>query len=119
MKLTVFECLILCSYNKLPQFSNLKQYRFIIGQKFNNGGLIPDLGRSHMLAQLSPCATTTKSTCSGAHVPQEKPPQEEAHAPQIQSTPYSPQLEKSPCSNKDPVQPKQMQIDSSQHSFPP
>ena len=37
---------------------------------------------------------------------QEKPPQPGAHAPQWQSSPLSPQLEKAHHSNKDPAQPK-------------
>ena len=46
------------------------------------------------------------SLCPRACVPQEKPPQWEALAPQLESNPCSPQLEKSPCSSEDPVQPK-------------
>ena len=36
---------------------------------------------------------------------QEKLPQREAHAPQLESGPCLPQLEKNPCSNEDPEQP--------------
>ena len=35
---------------------------------------------------------------------QEKPPQWEARAPQLESSPYLPQPEQSLCSNKDPAQ---------------
>jgi len=65
---------------------------------------IPGLGRFHMwyAEQLSPCAMTTEPTCysywsphSHAHVPQqEKPRQWEAGAPQLESSPCLPQLEK-------------------------
>ena len=59
----------------------------------------------HSLIQKDPsCLGATKSVCHNcwactprACSPQEKPPQWEA---------CSPQLEKSPCSNKDPTQPK-------------
>ena len=37
---------------------------------------------------------------------QKKPPQQEALTLQLESSPHSPQLEKSSCSNKDPVKPK-------------
>ena len=44
---------------------------------------------------LSPCATTTEALAPRAHDPQQqKPPQGEAHAPQLKSSPCSPQLEK-------------------------
>jgi len=47
--------------------------------------------------------------CSRARaVQQEKPLQSEARAPQLKSSPHSPQLEKSLWSNKDPAQPKQL-----------
>ena len=48
-----------------------------------------------------------KLVCPRAHAPrQEKPPQQEAHAPQLESSPRAPKLEKSPCSNQGPAQPK-------------
>ena len=47
-----------------------------------------------------------KPTCPRAcGLQQEKPPQWEAHALQIESGPYSPQLQKSPCCNEDPTLP--------------
>ena len=65
----------------------------------------------HAAEQLSPC-TTLLSLCSGAHCSRartlhlEKSRQWEALTPQLQSSPHSLQLEKSPLSNKDPAQPK-------------
>ena len=48
-----------------------------------------------------------KLTCPRACVlQQEKPPQKEAHALQLESDPHSPQPEKSPSSNEDLTQPK-------------
>ena len=48
-----------------------------------------------------------KPKCPRARaVQQEKPPQCEAQAPQLESSPHLLQLEKSPCGNKDPAQPK-------------
>ena len=41
---------------------------------------------------------------------QEKPPQWEARAPLVESSPHSPQLEKTPCSKEDPAQAKNIQI---------
>ena len=62
------------------------------------------------LSSQSPEIPTTEacepqSLCSSA----EKPPQREARAPQIECSPCSSQLEKSPSSNKDPVQRKNKQ----------
>ena len=42
-----------------------------------------------------------KLACPGAHAAPEKPPQWETQALQLESSPLSPQIEKSPCSNKD------------------
>ena len=77
-------------------------------------GSIPYLGTSHIL-QMSPWPQLW-NLCSRAQEPQlwkamhriacapqqEKPPQWEAHAPQLESSPCSPQLEKSLHNNKDP-----------------
>ena len=51
------------------------------------------------MVQLSPWAVTTK-----AHIPvqQEKPPQWEAHAPQLESRPCSPQPEKARTQRQNP-----------------
>ena len=86
-------------------------------------GLIPNPGGSHMPQATKPmsrnyqvCAPEPGSCNYWAHVPQllkpraqalqqEKPPQWEARAAQ-ESSPCSLQLEKSPCSNHDPAQPK-------------
>ena len=46
-----------------------------------------------------------KPSCPGARVSQEKPQKWEAWAPQLESSPHSLQLEKSPCSNEDLAQP--------------
>ena len=49
----------------------------------------------HAAEQISPCATATEPTHPRAHASkQEKPPQWEAQAPQLASSPYLPQLEK-------------------------
>ena len=54
---------------------------------------------------------------------QEKPPQWEAHVPQPESSPCSPQLEKNPCGNEDPGEPKINKIIKSlknvEELFPP
>ena len=48
-----------------------------------------------------------KPACPRAHaLQQETPSQGEVRAPQLESSPRSTQLAKSPHSNKDPVQPK-------------
>ena len=76
-------------------------------------GSIPDLGKCHR---------ATKPVCHNywahrlqllepkhprARAPQQKKPlQREVHAPQLESRPCSLQLEKCPCSNKDPAEPK-------------
>jgi len=66
-------------------------------------GLIPGSGRLHMLWRnwahepqlLSPCASTTDPQVPRACAPQqEKPPQWETQAPQLESSPCSLQLEK-------------------------
>ena len=57
--------------------------------------------------QRSPCATATEpARCRACAPQQEKPLQREALVLQVESSPCSPQLEKSPRSNKDPAQPK-------------
>ena len=85
-------------------------------------GLISGPGRSHVLRrQLSPCAkttepvlwipgaTTTEFTCLEPMLCNEKPLQLKAHALQTENSPCLLQLEKTPCSNKDPAQPKSNQ----------
>ena len=80
---------------------------------------IPGPGRSHMLRATNPlhhsywaCALEPENhnywspsprTCAQQ---QEKPPQWEAHAPQLESSPYLLQLEKSLNSNEEAAQPK-------------
>ena len=57
------------------------------------------------LQQLSSHATATAAHMPGACAPQQEEPQQwEAHSPQLESGPYSLQLEKSLHSNKDPAQ---------------
>ena len=63
-------------------------------------GSIPDLARSHLLQLLEPVCP---GVCASR---QEKPLQWEAHAPQLESSSCSPQLQKSLSSTEDPVQPK-------------
>ena len=46
------------------------------------------------LMTYGPCATTTEAHVPRAFAPQEKPLQWEAHAPQLETNPYSLQLEK-------------------------
>ena len=63
-------------------------------------GSIPDPGRSHMLHTTDLCSTTpepllwgprdTTTVCYWAHALQERPPQWEAHAPQLVSGPTRP-----------------------------
>ena len=61
---------------------------------------------------LSLCSRAQEHQNTAAHMPtaralqQEEPPQWEARAPQLERSPHSPQLDKSLCDNKDPVQPK-------------
>ena len=82
-------------------------------------GSIPDPGKSHMLQSNQAHAPQLSSLCSRAQktqrlkpegprvcAPQEKPLQREAHAPQLESSPCSPQLEKGLCGIEDPAQPK-------------
>ena len=55
---------------------------------------------------LSPYAATTKAHVPGDHaLQQEKPPQSETYALQLESGLYSLQLEKNQCSKKDSAQP--------------
>ena len=61
-----------------------------------------------------------KSMCPRARAPwQEKPPQWEAFAPPLESSPQIPQLEKSPRSSEDPAQPKinKLKKKKSRHVF--
>ena len=51
-----------------------------------------------------------KSSLAERALQQEKPLQWEARAPQLESSPHSMQLEKSPCSNENPAQPKSIKI---------
>ena len=44
--------------------------------------------------------------CKARSLQQEKPPQREARAPQLQGSPHSPQIEESLPSNEDPARPK-------------
>ena len=76
-------------------------------------GLIPDPGRSHMPQNNWPMRHNhwawalepgSQGTCS--LFPQGRPLQWEAHAPQLESSPRSPQLKKSPSSNDDLAQSK-------------
>ena len=60
----------------------------------NYWACVLELGGHHYRAHVM---QVLKPTCPRAHAPPEKPPQWESH---------SPQLEKSPCSNKDPAEPK-------------
>ena len=70
-------------------------------------GSIPAPGRSHIaVEQLSPFAKTTELQPRAHDLQQEKPLQWEACALHLESSPQSPQLEKSLCSNEDPAQPK-------------
>ena len=63
-------------------------------------GLIPGVGRSHMLLGNKPVHHNYKALVPRAHaLPQEKPPQSGAHALQLQTSPHSPQLEKA-CTRK-------------------
>ena len=69
-------------------------------------GLIPGMGRFHMLRQLSPCTTTAEAQGPRAHAPQpEKPPQWKARILHLEGSPCSLQLAKPMCC-KDPAQPK-------------
>ena len=84
-----------------------------------NTGSIPGPGRSHMpqsdqvcepqLLNLSSRAVDLqllKPTHPRARAPQEKLPQCEAQSLQLESSPYSPKPDKSPCSNEDPAKTK-------------
>ena len=89
-------------------------------QAANTGdsGSTPALWRSHMLQSHWACAPQPLSLSPRAwklQLPklkrpkacalQEKPPQWEAHALQVEGGPRSLKLEQSPCSNKDPANP--------------
>ena len=83
-------------------------------------GLIPDLGRSHLLQSDQARVLRLLSLQSRAQElqllkpecpracarQQEKPLQRESLTLQLQSSPRSLQLKKSPCSNEDPAEPK-------------
>ena len=56
---------------------------------------------------LSPCEQLLKPACPSARAAQEKPPQREACTPRLESSPCSPQLERSLSSSEDPAQPNQ------------
>ena len=59
------------------------------------------------LKLLSPCAATMIPELVGARaLPQEKTLEREAQAPNLESSPCLPQLEKSLCNYEDPAQPK-------------
>ena len=78
-------------------------------------GSIPGLGTSHMPQSnqacapqpLNPWVASTEAQTPGACAPkQEKPPKGEACAPQLDSSPRSPQAEKTlGHNNEDPAQP--------------
>ena len=77
-------------------------------------GTIPDPGISHMLwsneaceeQRLSRCAATAKAHEAGAHgLHPEKPPQCEAHAPQLESGLVHCNYKKTSLSIEDPAQP--------------
>ena len=76
-------------------------------------GLIPGLGGFHMLQSnwaqepqpLSPARCTAEARAPRACASQEKPPQWEACAPQLENSPGSHQLWKPMCSNEDQAQP--------------
>ena len=88
--------------------------------KAGGTALIPYLGGSHMPWSNSVRAPQLLSLCfrpreqkllkprhPRAHaLKQEKPLQREAHGLQLESSPCSPPLEKSLCSNEDPAEPK-------------
>ena len=112
--------LVVCSlfFCRLYFNKNYYKYDFPAGSVFKNPLCNAEdtgsgLGRSlvwkdpHVLKQPSPCATTTDvvlwswrtATTEPEHpkvcvLQQEKPPQGEAHAPQLESSPLSLQLEK-------------------------
>ena len=69
-------------------------------------GLIPDLGRSHMPRSNEAHEPQLLSLAQEPGSCNEKPPQWEASTLQLESRPHLPNLEKSPCSNKDTAQPK-------------
>ena len=55
----------------------------------------------------SPCAATTEACPPRAHAPQQREATSmRSRCTATKSSPRSPQLEKSPCSNEDPIQPK-------------
>ena len=71
-------------------------------------GSIPDLGRCHMpWDKWAHVPSLQEPGRPGARAPrQKKPLQWEAHTPQLESSPRSPQLQKAMHSNEDPVQPE-------------
>ena len=97
---------------ELPWWLSGKESTYSAGAK----GLIPDLGRSHVRWSISP-RTQLLSLCSRAwelqllklkHLrgfapKQEKAPQSEALVIQLDSIPYSPELETKPHSNESEV----------------
>ena len=63
--------------------------------------LVQNTSGSYTSGQLSLCATTTEAhTPRACALQQEKQPQWEAQAPQLESSPHSPQLDKARASVK-------------------
>ena len=65
---------------------------------------------STCLGAAKPCAITTEACGPGTCDAQEKPLQWEAHTPQLESSSYSPQLEKPASSNEDSAAKKKKKI---------
>ena len=74
--------------------------------KAGDMGLIPDLGRSHMLRSNEAIMHHNWVPAPRAHALQQKLPQWETSALQLESDPRSLEVERGPRSNKDPAQPK-------------
>ena len=86
-------------YVELPWWSSGKEYALKCrGHRFDPWSRkVP-----HAMGQLSPCVTITESICLQSMLCNKK----RAHTPQLESSFHLLQLEKSPCYNEDPVQPK-------------
>ena len=89
------------NWKRMPQIKNKWAWDFSGGPVVKNlpanagdMGLIPGPGRSCMPRGNCACRTQVLSPSPRAHAPQEKPLQWEAHAPQLESSLCSSQLEK-------------------------
>ena len=85
-----------------PESSHIRQSNYACAPQ-----LLSLCSRAQKPQPLNPHTAATEAHIPGAYAPQQgKPPQWETHASQLEGSPCSVQLEKSPRSSKDPAQSK-------------